>query len=130
MYKRQGINAIVSSPLVVRDQPVGALNIYSRTADAFTSQDQDLASLFAAEASTVLSGVELSVGSASRSVWFAEALEGRQVIALAQGVLMERDSIDETEAYRALRRFSTQTSRPLRERAEDIFCLLYTSRCV
>jgi len=120
-----GINAIVSSPLVVRDQPVGALNIYSRTADAFTSQDQDLASLFAAEASTVLSGVELSVGSASRSVWFAEALEGRQVIALAQGVLMERDSIDETEAYRALRRFSTQTSRPLRERAEDILASLH-----
>jgi anti-anti-sigma factor len=115
-----GINAIVSSPLLVRDRPVGALNIYSRTADAFTSQDRDLAALFAAEASTVLGDAEPSVGSAGRAVWFAEALEGRQMIALAQGVLMERHSIDHTAAYRALRRYSTKTSRPLRERAEDI----------
>jgi anti-anti-sigma factor len=115
-----GINAIVSSPLLVGDRPVGALNIYSRTADAFSTVDQDLASLFAAEASTVLSDGEPTPGSANRSVWFAEALEARQVIALAQGVLMERNGIDQTGAYRALRRFSTRTSRPLRERAEDI----------
>jgi anti-anti-sigma factor len=115
-----GINAIVSSPLLVAARPVGALNIYSRTANAFSSQDQDLASLFAAEASTVLSGAEPSPGSAGRSAWLAEALEVRQVIAVAQGVLMERDNIDQTDAYRALRRFSTRTSRPLRERAEDI----------
>jgi anti-anti-sigma factor len=115
-----GINAIVSSPLLVRDRPVGALNIYSRTADAFTSHDQDVAAMFAAETSIVLSGAELGPGSSSRLVWFAEALETRHVIALAQGVLMERDSIDQTDAYRALRRFSANTSRPLRERAEDI----------
>jgi anti-anti-sigma factor len=119
--KALGINAIVSSPLLVRDRAVGALNIYSRTPDAFTSQDRDLASVFAAEASTVLRGLsEFGPGAASRSVWFSEALATRQVIALAQGVLMERGSIDEADAYRALRRFSANTSRPLRERAEDI----------
>jgi len=115
-----GINAIVSSPLLVRNRPVGALNIYSRTADAFTSQDQDLASRFAAEASTILSGAGPSPGSVSRSGWFEEAIETRQVIALAQGVLMERNNIDLTDAYRALRRFSTNTGQPLRERAEDV----------
>jgi anti-anti-sigma factor len=113
-----GINAIVSSPLLVADRPVGALNIYSRTADAFSSQAQELAALFATEASTVLSDAE--AGSAARSAWFAAALETRQVIAVAQGVLMERDSVDRTAAYRSLRRFSSRTSRPLRERAEDI----------
>jgi anti-anti-sigma factor len=115
-----GINAIVSSPLLVADRAVGALNIYSRTVDAFTRHDQDLAALFAAEASTVLSSAEPSPDVTNKAVWFAEALETRQVIALAQGVLMERDSIDQTGAYRALRRYSTRTSRPLRERAEDV----------
>jgi anti-anti-sigma factor len=115
-----GINAIVSSPLLVADRPVGALNIYSRTADAFTTQGQDLAALFAAEASTVLSGAEPSPGSAGRAVWLAEALGTRQVIAVAQGILMERHRVDEAGAYRALRRYSSRTSRPLRERAEDV----------
>jgi anti-anti-sigma factor len=115
-----GINAIVSSPLLVADRTVGALNIYSRTADAFTIHDRDLAALFAAEASTVLADAEIAPGSASRSAWYAEALGTRQVIALAQGVLMERHSINQTDAYRALRRYSTKTSRPLHERAEDI----------
>ena len=49
-----GINAILSSPLLVEDRPVGALNIYSRTAMAFAPKDQELASVFAAEASLVL----------------------------------------------------------------------------
>jgi anti-anti-sigma factor len=76
-----GIKAIVSSPLLVRDRPVGALNIYSRTAEAFTRHDRDLASLFAAETSAVLSGVEAA--STNRSDWFTEALETRQVTAVA-----------------------------------------------
>ena len=115
-----GIKAIVSSPLLVADRPVGALNIYSRAAEAFTPRDQDLAALFAAEASTLLADAGPIPGSPSRSAWFSEALETRQIIALAQGVLMERNSIDELEAYRTLRRFSTRTSQPLRERAEDV----------
>ena len=114
-----GINAIVSSPLLVRDRPVGALNIYSRTSEAFTSRAQDLASLFAAEASTMLGSVGPRTGAAGGSQWFAGALRTRQAIAVAQGVLIERYSLDEEEAYRTLRKSSTRTSRPLRERAED-----------
>ena len=49
-----GINAILSSPLLSRGRPVGSLNIYSRAADAFEHQDQEMASLFAAEASIML----------------------------------------------------------------------------
>src|ERR1700682_822893 len=35
--RQLGIRAILSSPLVVEDRPIGALNIYSRTTGAFTA---------------------------------------------------------------------------------------------
>jgi anti-anti-sigma factor len=105
-----GINAILSSPLIVRDRPVGALNIYSRSPDAF-----------AAEASTVLTVTAEHDMTASRAAdRLGEVLRTRQVIALAQGVVMERDRVDEDRAYTTLRRVSARSGRPLRERAEDV----------
>jgi GAF domain-containing protein len=53
-----GINAILSSPLLAQNRPVGALNIYSRTAGSFGPKDRRLASMFAAEASVVLTAAE------------------------------------------------------------------------
>lgn len=115
-----GINAILSSPLVVQDRPVGALNIYSRSPDAFAVEDQRLASVFAAEASTVLTAAGEDMTASQRAGRLAEVLRARQVITLAQGVVMERDRVDEDLAYTTLRRFSTKTGQPLRERAEDV----------
>ena len=115
-----GINAILSSPLLANDRPVGALNIYSRTVEAFATKSQHLASVFSAEASTILSEVCLDPVDNEISDRFGAALATRQVIALAQGVTMERDRLDENDAYTALRRFSANSGRPLRERAEDI----------
>jgi anti-anti-sigma factor len=111
-----GINAILSSPLIVQDGPVGALNIYSRRPDAFAVEDQRLASVFAAEASTVLYAVAEDADAGR----LAAVLRNRQDITLAQGVLMERDRVDAHVAYTSLRRFSARTGQPLRERAEDV----------
>ena len=59
--KKLGINAILSTPLLAQSRPVGALNIYSRTPGAFDTKDQELASMFATEASAILgaAGVEV-----------------------------------------------------------------------
>jgi anti-anti-sigma factor len=115
-----GINAILSSPLLVRDRPVGALNIYSRGADAFAAEDQRLASVFAAEASAVLTATTEDVTAGEAAARLAEALRTRHMITLAQGVVMQRDHVDEHRAYTTLRRFSAMTGRPMRERAKEI----------
>jgi AmiR/NasT family two-component response regulator len=54
------------------------------------------------------------------SIRFLGALRAREVIAQAQGVLMEREGLAEHDAYREMRRFSRQNGRPLQERAEHI----------
>ncbi len=115
-----GINAILSSPLTASDRPVGSMNIYSRSTSAFRPTDQRLASVLAAETSTILTeaGVHLAGGEASQR--FQDALRTRQVIAQAQGVLMERDGISEDEAYRVLRIHSQRTGQSLHHRARDV----------
>jgi len=117
--RRLGINAILSSPLLA-GRPVGALTIYSRTPAAFAARDQHLASVLATEASHLLRHVGVDVTDVQVSDRLVDALRARQSIAHAQGVLMEREGIDEDEARTLLRALSRETSQPLRERAADI----------
>jgi anti-anti-sigma factor len=115
-----GINAILSGPLMAEDRPVGALNIYSTTEDAFTLQDQRLASVLATEASIILTDAWVLANESSHSSRYRQALRSREIIAQAQGALMERGGMTENVAYAELRSYSTRTSQPLRSRAEDI----------
>jgi anti-anti-sigma factor len=113
-----GISAILSSPLVADGQPVGALNIYSRTALAFAAKEQELAATFAAEASRVLTAA-LAVDD-HMTERLQEALRTRELIAEAQGVIMARQGVGENEAFDILRHLSQTTNRSLRERAEAV----------
>ena len=118
--RQLGIGAILSTPLLAEDRPVGALNIYSHTTEAFAAKEQDLASIFATEASVILRDAGVDVSDDQLAGRLADALRTRQTIAQAQGVLMERDGISEQDAYTQLRGFSQRTSLPLGERAADI----------
>ena len=115
-----GINAILSSPLLAEDRPVGALNIYSRTAMAFTPQDRELASVFAAEASSMLTSTGVDVTDEQLSSLRNAALETRRLIAQAEGVIMEREGIEADGAYSILCNYSRRSNRPFRERAEEV----------
>ena len=75
-----GIRAILSSPLLVQKDPVGALNIYSLTPLAFSSRDQELAAAFAAKASSLLDDAETGPSDEELAVRFQGALRARQVI--------------------------------------------------
>jgi anti-anti-sigma factor len=118
--KALGINAILSSPLLTEDRPVGALNIYSRNAATFTPKDQELAAMFATEASVILTSAGVDVSDDQLALRLFEALRMRQIIALAEGVIMERENVSEERAYSSLREFSQQSGQPLRERAQDV----------
>jgi anti-anti-sigma factor len=123
-----GINAILSSPLVVRNTPVGALNIYSREPAAFTIKDQDLALVFANQASTLLAEAQVDVTDHQLDGRLGEALRTRELISQAQGIIMEREGVGEQTAYTVLRRTSIRDGTPLRLRAQDIVSSARTLR--
>lgn len=115
-----GIKAILSNPLVAGDQSAGALNIYSRTSGAFRDRDQQLAAMFASEASTVLTEAGLQVSDEQLAQGLTDALRSREVIAQAQGILMKRRGLDAAEGHAFLREFSRRTNRPIRQLAEEM----------
>ncbi len=115
-----GISAILSSPLLARDHPVGALNIYSRTATAFAAQEQELAGVLATEASIVLTAAGADLSDNQLAIRVQAALRIRETIAEAQGIIMEREDIGEKEAFDVLRRASLASGQPLREGARDV----------
>jgi anti-anti-sigma factor len=112
-----GIRAILSSPLWVLDEPVGALNIYSRTAETFEIKDQELAAVYAEKASVILSDARANVSDTRMAVRFQEALRNREAISLARGIIMERAGIDAEAAFGALLRLSLSRGVPLHEQA-------------
>jgi anti-anti-sigma factor len=86
----QGIASILSSPLVVDDQALGAINIYSNTAGAFGPEAQAAAAMLAARASDILALSGAGTTEAEARTRTSDALRAREVIAQAQGVLMAR----------------------------------------
>jgi anti-anti-sigma factor len=114
-----GIMAIFSSPLTAFDEPVGALNIYSRTASTFELEDQQTAAVFARKASGILTDARASVTDAQLAVRFQEALRSREIIATAKGIVMERESLNEDDAFTNLLRQSIKSGESLLNRAES-----------
>jgi anti-anti-sigma regulatory factor len=113
-----GIMAILSSPLTAFEKPVGALNIYSRTAWTFDVMAQETAAGFARRASVVLGDARGGVTDAELAVRFQEALRTRDLISTAKGIVMERESLNEDDAFTNLLRQSIKSGVSLLNRAQ------------
>ncbi len=99
----EGISSVLSTPLMSAGRPRGALNIYSSTARAFGPRQQELAALFATQASSILvhAGGDRTDEDLDRRI--STALAAREVIAQAQGVLMAHQAITAERAAAVLR---------------------------
>ena len=111
--RARGIESIMSTPLMTADRPLGALNVYSRAPDALASHEQQWAIQFAKEASNVLLAANATPTADSVDAEIHQALLSREVIALAQGIIMTRQRLSPDAAHRFLTDISHRTSRPL-----------------
>lgn len=114
-----GIASILSTPLMVADRPVGALNIYSSTPRAFGAKDQELAALFASQASGVLAEARPDQTAEEAAQRLRHGLVVRESIAQAQGVIMAGGASAEA-AYGDLRHSARHGEVTVAERAEEV----------
>lgn len=115
-----GIGSILSTPLMVTSLPVGALNIYSHAERAFGPEDQELAALFAAQASTILVEGPAPERVATAASRLRAALEGRTIIAQAQGVVMARQGLSAEQAFASLLHSARETEMSVLQRADAV----------
>jgi anti-anti-sigma factor len=64
-----GIKAILSSPLKMLEEPVGALNIYSCATEIFDTKAQEAAAVLAQRASVILSDAHAGVSETQMAIW-------------------------------------------------------------
>ncbi|MEC5201088.1 GAF domain-containing protein [Arthrobacter sp. PL16] len=103
---KTGIRSCYSVPLQagphVEPQGMGAMKIYAGTPGAFTVQDQKVLDHLAQSAAVLLAHIQASDTPQRISDTFKETLRVRDLIATARGVIMERNGIEEQEAFNYL----------------------------
>jgi GAF domain-containing protein len=114
--KEGGVGALLACRVVdprSTTRTVGALNIYAERTDAFDDEDAMAAVLLAAVAGGV-------VDAARRQSELREAMESRDVIGQAMGILMAQHRITSEEAIERLRAASQRLNVRLRDLAMRI----------
>lgn len=106
----QGAAAMLSFQLYVDGDDLGALNLFSRHAGAFTDESEHVGLMFAAHAAVAYSA-------ARDKDRMARGLLTQQVIGQAQGILMERYKLTESRAFTVLVRASQENNIKLRDLA-------------
>ena len=108
-----GALSVLAFPLFVKNDSFCALNLYADEAHAFSDESEHVGRLLAAHAAVAYSG-------AQREEHLLAAIETRDLIGQAVGLLMERYSITSERAFGTLVRFSRQTNRKLRDVAAEL----------
>src|SRR5215210_5875387 len=118
------MSAVLSTPFLVQGRPIGALNLYSASVSAFAPPEADVASLFAAQASSLLANAAAFAITSEANENLERALQSRDVIGQAKGLLMEREGCSADEAFDILRRESQRRN----EKVIDIARILVEGR--
>ncbi|MFB8749104.1 GAF and ANTAR domain-containing protein [Streptomyces parvulus] len=108
-----GVGSMMGFLLYTDEEELGALNLYSRKAGAFTDEGQTAGWLLASHAAVALS-------SARGQAQLEQAIATRHVIGEAMGILMGSRGLTEDQAFGVLRRYSQENNVKLREVARQI----------
>jgi GAF domain-containing protein len=113
------VSASLSLPLRVRGAVVGALNLYS-TSRPFLDADRGVGEAFAEQAAVALANAQAYAKTRELVDQLTQALESRDVIGQAKGLIMEREGIGADEAFNVLRRASQARNVKLRDIAQQL----------
>lgn len=115
-----GIYSVVSLPLTLDGNVLGALNLFAETRNAFTGDDIARASAFAAQAVTALTLLLRHAGRTVLDDQLRDALVTRAVIDQALGILMVTLKVSSHEAFEILRHASQTTNRKVSAIAAEL----------
>lgn len=109
----EGIRSMLAVQLFVKDDNLGALNVYATKPNAFAEHDESIAMLLALHAA-------IAMQSHTAESNLRLALESRDIIGQAKGILMERYKLSSIDAFDLLVVASQRTHRKLREVADRL----------
>ncbi len=117
---RLGVHSVLSLPLLLPDQVVGAINVYAHAKDAFTEHAAELGELFAAPAAVAVHNAQVLSQALRLTAQLQTALSSRPVIDHAIGILLARTGGTAEEAFARLRTISQSEHTKLAAVAQQI----------
>jgi hypothetical protein len=115
---KEGIYSVVSFPVRLGDEVMGALNFYSNERDALRPGQREEGLLFAGQAAVAVSNVK-EFGSLSAQVdQLQDGLQTRTMIGQATGLLMAQEGLTSEEAFQKLVQVSQNANVKLRDIAK------------
>lgn len=120
---KAGVKSVLAVPLVANDQPLGALNLYSKSSSGYDETAEETALLFSQQAAVACANAEVYWRTFSLTEHLREALESRDVIGQAKGILMARRHCTAEAAFEMLRKASQHRNIKLREIADQVVYL-------
>ncbi|WP_378740445.1 ANTAR domain-containing protein [Nocardia brasiliensis] len=115
-----GIASVLSAPLLTAGEALGAVKVYSRRPHAYTDVSEDLLRRFAELITMLLVQLHTAHSAQRFSADLKDALQSRETISFARGVLMAREHLDPDNAYRRLIELAQHSRTSVRQAAEAI----------
>jgi transcriptional regulator with GAF, ATPase, and Fis domain len=109
----RGLRSQMGIALFVEKETLGGLNMYSTSSDTLDPETVLMAELFATHAA-------LAMGHARREEQLKRAIDTRQVIGQATGIIMERYRLSGSRAFDYLIRVSSHSNLKLRDVAQEV----------
>ncbi|UGT61599.1 GAF and ANTAR domain-containing protein [Nocardia asteroides] len=94
-----GLRSSLSAPLVTGSSALGAIKIYATEPFAYGPREEHIATMFAAQAAMLLAHRAAATNAERVSAYVADSLRSRELVALAKGIVMARDGVDEQAAF-------------------------------
>ena len=115
----EGVASSYSLPLTVGDHTMGALNLYSRHS-RFGPEDEQVGQAFGRQAAVALTNAQAYQRTRDLVDQLNEAIQSRDVIGQAKGILMARENLTADAAFERLRHLSQSHNVKLRDVAEQV----------
>jgi GAF domain-containing protein len=108
-----GVHALLSFQLYTHNSRMGALNLFGFTPDVFTAEAEALGAMLATHVANALIASD-------KERQFQSALNSRDIIAQAKGMIMERFDVDAVRAFDLLTRVSQNSNVRVADVAAEI----------
>ena len=116
LARKTGLASLLSVPLFTREKVIGTINLYTREQRAFTEDEIGFVKVVAGQAAIAIENARLM----SETLEMKRTLEARKLVERAKGILQQKYSLTEEEAYLRLRNESRRLRRPMRDLAEAV----------
>ena len=120
LVKARGLNSVLGVPLNAFGETIGVINIYRERAVAWTDEDVGAAQILASMGAGYILNANQLKAQHNLSEQLHSAIESRDLIGQAKGIIMAQAQIDSDAAFEVLRQRSQDQNRKLRDIAEEV----------